>query len=458
MRRSALPAARPTGATPPAIPEAFVAWLWAGRRLQPTMRTTDGRALAVIYPGWRAGSWGPDYRGALLLLDGSVVRGDVEVHVRERDWHLHGHGADPAYDSTALHVVYHAERALPVVRPDGTVVPTVALAEWLAQPLGLLRARWEAAPGAQSEPAACRTTAEAIPLLERAGLDRFAAKSARFEGDLACVDPLQALWAGLLETLGYAWNSAPFRKLADRMPAGEATAIAQLDGPQALLAILLGEAGLLGCQRGRFPLDRFTEAVEQRWRATGRTGPSPPLGWRWMGSRPGNGPVRRVAAAAALALDSGRWPLVEPIQVALQELPPVRAASALRRLLVREGDDYWRRHSDLGRPMARPAALLGGGRAADAVVNAVLPWAAALGRARGDLALAEAAEAAYRAHPPLASNQVVRHMSQQVVGAHPGGALASACRQQGLIHLYRHWCDRRDCDACPAGPGPSGPW
>jgi hypothetical protein len=132
-------------------------------------------------------------------------------------------------------------------------------------------------------------------------------------------------------------------------------------------------------------------------------------------------------------------------------LPADRITGALRGLVVRVGDAYWRTHGDCGRPLRRPAALLGPERASDAVVNTVLPWAAALGRRDSNWLLERAAEAAYRAHPPLAHNQITRHMARQIIGAAARGVLTTACRQQGLIHIYRGWCDARACAACPAG-------
>ena len=53
-------------------------------------------------------------------------------------------------------------------------------------------------------------------------------------------------------------------------------------------------------------------------------------------------------------------------------------------------------------------ALIGPSRAADAVVNVLLPLAAALGALSDDPALVRAAEAAYAAHPPLAENWITR--------------------------------------------------
>jgi hypothetical protein len=284
-------------------------------------------------------------------------------------------------------------------------------------------------------------------------LDRFRGKVARFEADLTVVDPAQALWAGLLETLGYVGNVQPFRQLADRLPAAEARALAAEGGPLAVQAVAFGESGLLPSQRGRLPLDDHSQAVEAAWRSTGRSGPLARLGWSWRGSRPGNSPVRRLAAAAALVAES-QWSPGETAVAALYELPPERAAGALRRLLSCAGDPYWRAHADFARPLRRPAALLGPERAADAVVNALLPWTAAVARHRADPRLEEAAEAAYRSHPLLAQNQITRHMAQQILGPLGPATIRTACQQQGLLAIYRGWCDARDCQACPAGGSP----
>ncbi len=81
----------------------------------------------------------------------------------------------------------------------------------------------------------------------------------------------------------------------------------------------------------------------------------------------------------------------------------------------------------------------------------LLPFLYALGQASGDALLSERAVALYRAYPSTAPNRVTREMALQLGG--PRGAVVArgACRQQGLIHLYRHWCDAHDCQNCLAG-------
>ena len=78
--------------------------LWAAQALPASaLVTTDGEPLQVIYPGRRSGAGGPDFRGAILAdAAGRVRTGDVELHLRSRDWITHGHRADPAYNAVSV--------------------------------------------------------------------------------------------------------------------------------------------------------------------------------------------------------------------------------------------------------------------------------------------------------------------------------------------------------------------
>jgi hypothetical protein len=268
---------------------------------------------------------------------------------------------------------------------------------------------------------------------------------------LTSVDPGQALWAGVLEALGYARNTAAFRMLADRVPLAEARDLARRRGSLALQAVLLGEAGLLPPKCGALALDEYAAAVvSASWQRGGA--PRAVIPWFRTGGRPANSPTRRVAAAAFLVSAPPHWPSAREIMLTLAEPDARVAASRLRTMFTRAGDQYWQTHCDLGRPMRNAGAVLGAQRAAEAVVNVVLPWAAALARAWDRPELERMAESCFGMHPPLASNHVTRHMAEQILGGSVASVVTSACRQQGLLHIYRTSCDARDCASCLAGP------
>src|SRR5262245_31828166 len=82
--------------------ESLLATIWQRQWLNgPPLIDSLGRQLHVVYPGRRWGGPGPDFQGAVLsLADGSLLRGDVEIHLRSADWRAHGHHLDRAYNRT----------------------------------------------------------------------------------------------------------------------------------------------------------------------------------------------------------------------------------------------------------------------------------------------------------------------------------------------------------------------
>ncbi len=88
------------------ISERLLQRIWERRDYSESrLRTLDGRRIRVL----RTGSWnhleGPDFLDATLEIEGELVRGDVEIHFRSRNWREHGHHLDPAFSSVVLHVV-----------------------------------------------------------------------------------------------------------------------------------------------------------------------------------------------------------------------------------------------------------------------------------------------------------------------------------------------------------------
>jgi len=63
------------------IPESLLAKLWKERAVRQTeLRTEAGRRVRVVYPGRSGVTAGPDFRDALLEVEGvGLVRGDVEL-------------------------------------------------------------------------------------------------------------------------------------------------------------------------------------------------------------------------------------------------------------------------------------------------------------------------------------------------------------------------------------------
>ncbi len=406
--------------------EAWLAGIWARQAFdRRELRTTSGLDFQVVYPGLQVGGAGPDFRDAILALpDGRLLRGDVEIHLHSQGWEQHGHGRDRAYDGVLLHVVLIAGGR--TYNSQGAPVLTVELGERLQR-----RGPGKAARLAETQAqltyvvAPCRERlprlqpAELDSLLRSLALERFHAKQAVFEGELAVYEPDQVLYAGLLEALGYSRNREPFRELARLAPL-DAAACART--PERIQAMLLDAAGLSSGDRG---------VLEELGLPGMRLEPG---AWQTAGVRPDNWPARRIAQGAAVLARLVAGGLVDELLGPLTEAQDADGAS------VRRAQARW--HDQLRET---------GPQRADAIaLNVLLPFAAAYGQATCHFGLAERAQATWLAYPVEGGNQVTRLMRREVMGTLTP-ALKGAAGEQALLHVWDSWCHDKLCALGPLG-------
>ena len=137
--RTYLPPAALRETSLPAPTEMEMQALWFEQLYQSPLTTDDGRTVEIIQPGFWNHGGGPDFtRAAVRFSDKpEVVLGQVEVHLRADDWHLHGHHADSAYDETILHVVWEKSKTGKTLFPATSSfrrVPQVVLGTQLVAP------------------------------------------------------------------------------------------------------------------------------------------------------------------------------------------------------------------------------------------------------------------------------------------------------------------------------------
>ena len=420
------------GRPPGPIPERLLAQLWQKRAARrAALYDSGGRKVRVLYPGRPGGGPGPDFRDALLEVEGlGLVRGDVEIHRRQRDWDAHGHGQDPGYNGVVLHAALEVDDQVTRLS-SGQPVPVVSLGPLLAEDPS------EGLPEGPHEESHLweRLERQGYPrpvsgdqlgaLLDRAGDARFLAKSALLQKFLGEQSPDQTLYEAVMEALGYRRNQQAFLKLAVRAPyAALCPAALALPSPQRAVAMagwLLNLSGLPA------------EPLRPSMQAEGGPLPMPKAGfgaplnaaqWRTAGVRPANHPRWRVAGAAGL-LDRFLEPgLVVGLGGVVREGAP---RTLLRALTVR---------SPGGPPGGAGAALIGPGRAGDIAVNVVLPFLGGMAQLEGDPRQAQHCARLYGKFSRLQDNELTREMAQQLMPVEWLQAVNTARRQQGLLHLH----------------------
>ena len=408
------------------LPEKALARLWQKRAArQREFRTAAGRRVRVLYAGRPGTAAGPDFRDALLEVEGlGLVQGDVELHLRQQDWYAHGHADDPNYNGVVLHAALSTSPESTDLH-SGHQVPVISLASLLEEgdaPAPAL------SPGEKDEHGGLWAVLERRGwprpddaegmgrLLDEAGDARFAAKAGVFAAFNREQPRSQTLYEGLMEGLGYRANRQPFLKLAQRAPwralAEEALAHFPEHRPALVEARLLHVSGLTesGGRRSRRP--------------PGYGRPMLPEEWHTFRVRPANHPGHRIAGAARLLarfLDSA-WAeepadrLVTGMNAVVTAGNPARLVAALA---VKAGG-------------AKGAAGVGEARARDLAVNVALPFCHTLAGGEDSAALA-----LYQRFPKLQANEITREMADQLLEPEWGRVVTTARRQQGLIHLHR---------------------
>jgi len=445
------------------IGEKFVSHIWDGGHFaKDALRAKDGRKIEVISRGqWNYDS-GADFRNAEIKVGDQVQKGDVEIHVRYSHWRVHHHDVNPRYNSTILHVVMWDDGIKLLTRKqNGELIPTLILCDYLDSSIGKL---WKTIEGGEEEPSPCRTKAETMTLqsigkvLDRAGMDRFARKTKVFGDRLQEIGEDQLLYEGIMEALGYSKNKKPFLELARKVP------LENLMGqpPKKIQAILFGVAGLLPSQSyGQVTSDEETEEyvskIEALWKPSSSQFKSQRMSeeqWEFFRTRPENFPTRRISGISYIISNSkngnGSESLLSMFLPSFEEGDKV--SRSLRKILMPRASGYWTNHYTFGgRDHREKTFLIGHSRAADIVINVILPVVSAYARRLRNEELQQAVTAVYTKHARLQDNKITRYLAGQIFSNREecSSVVNSAMRQQGLIHIYRSFCTAGDCRNCP---------
>ncbi len=430
-----------------AITEKQVVQIWQEiLQYRAALKTKTDESIAVIYPGRRNDDRGADFKDAIIATAQGQLKGDIEIHVKASDWWLHHHHQDPSYNRVILHVVYQNDTANSIMRENGLKVPTLALEDYVENSNNTNL----------SSSIPCRNfgyrnnIGSITGSLEKAGETRFFTRVAHFREVLTKERAGQTLYQAIMTALGYSKNKAAMAELASRMPLENLETDKSNSDNEYLAqcqARLMGVAGLLPSQRnGQYHeinhSDDWEVKLENLRADSGITSVMSVKDWNFFKVRPGNHPVRRIAAISHLLLRYRKTSLLVGLGEKLKEVINTGESSVLEKGLIVTPDEYWGCYMDFGIPALGIApALLGKERAADIVINVLLPFVYARGEYN------EKALDIYRDYRASEENTLIKHMRQQLgIGRYLAD---TACRQQGLIHIYQTCCSEGKCRECP---------
>lgn len=444
------------------IPEKYVRHIWENLYLRlDSLRLSDGRALQILSTGALNSNEGADFLNAKILIDGDLRSGAVEIHSRASDWLKHQHHLNPRYDSVILHVVFEDDVRVPSERP------LLELRCFLNDDLHKVLAQC-----IQDDAALCRKRALPcsptvsdiddtlkIRWLRALSERRFERKVERFAQSLTSDAPAsydELIYQGLMRALGYSENVAAFEALSRLAPFSDLNALKPqgfAERRRTLEAICFSLSSLLPEQSDDTETAAYVQELSQRFAATpfARRAPMDKLAWIFFRLRPQNFPTLRLAGLAdILAKNLERGFLRHALDALALSLPTSRQIARLEALFIADASGYWQHHYRFGARAKTPIkTLVGKTRAAELVINTLLPVLALYAERSGDLRLSSRVRALYAEYPKTLTSEVSKQMLQETLGS--AYHVKSAAIEQGLLELKTAYCDALRCLECEIG-------
>jgi hypothetical protein len=426
--------------------------------------STAGDKIDIIQFGIWNREPGPDFRDAAIRINGrEAVRGCVELDLVDRNWEIHGHATNPAFEDTVIHVFVDqssrefftrtkSNRNVPQVRIDPATLPDAFFTNSAL-----------AKPGRCQGPLRNLTDERVQSVLDSAAQFRLRQKTTRLRRKIESDGCDDTLFREIAAALGYKENRLPFTLVAQRLPLK--TLRENLDHAEAMLFGVAGFLEAADLTTYKKSSRRYVRTLWDCWWPH-RDGLQrlvlPKSAWKIVSTRPVNHPQRRLAALSVLVRE---WPAFRRslgfarasdstiVAAAVSGGRGLRQNARMRAEKFFAGLDhpFWKRNYTLtAKPSLKSMAVIGDSRIAEILANVVFPfwWAEA-----GDKAARTDLWAEYTKLPARLTNRRIEIGATRLFGNDPRRKkfLQTVAHQQGLLQIYEDFClhDNSDCTHCP---------
>lgn len=411
---------------------------WNSLNVSQKFYTEDNIPLIIRSNGFWNHESGPDFKNAAIKLGDNRFKGDIELHMRASDWFAHQHQHDSAYSNVILHIVCENDLS----QDKRELLPPMLV-------LKQAEDEFEHLKGKCSEALYDMGIEKSRELFLKAGAHRFKEKSKRFLRQIIIEGTEQSFWRFLFEAAGYKQNSAAFKVLFKRF----------LDYPEELRKsnfedILWGESGLLPdllIDKIHPEIKAFAKARWDKWWRI-RQQSNSPIAWK-SGGRPTNSPERRLAVLVNWMRQFGDSPLRELGKYAEESSPEELVEYIMTRLEV--SDDLWDNFVNFNTKKSLPAKIGGKSFVLEVVVNVIFPAVYAMTSFdifKNPEFVVKQIENSWQILPATQENAITRRAGDLWFkdARQKREVLNSAAARQGLIHIYREYCEKcqSDCNSC----------
>jgi hypothetical protein len=392
------------------------------------LTTTQFDKLTILNPGKWNHNQGPDFGMARILINGEQWIGNIELHVRSSDWHLHHHDQDPNYKNVILHVVWQHDldnNFIPVLELESRV-PSLLLSKYQTWSL-------------QNSFISCSGSTGSLdmqivyPFLKWLNAKR---QTQRSKEVMILVESLsgdweEAFWRQLARSFGHKVNADSFERMAENLP--YKILLRHQHNLKQLEALIFGQAGLLHSGTGDVYADElYKEFIFLRRKYKLRRNVFPLY---FLRMRPINFPTIRLAQLASL---------IHHHPDLLRTIKDLEDQQSIKKLLRISAGAYWNTHFRFGEETSFQLKNIGIGLIEKIMINTIIPFVRAYQSKRGKQQQLQYLDE-WTSEMKSEYNSIVTGFSN--IGMAPRNMEDS----QGLLELKKSYCDQLKCLDCAIG-------
>lgn len=412
--------------------EALLQLIWKHKLLgQLRFAGTKNESIEIQSIGEHNQDSGPDFFNSKVCIDGVVLAGNVELHIKTSDWLKHQHQQNKAYDNLILHVVY--EHDIELKQNEKYNVSVIELKPYIKPNL---IEQYKSLQNSKQQ-IACGKTVTTVPdIIWKPWLDRLAIS--RLELKVNYLEHLfeftnqnyeDVLYILLCRNFGFKINNDAFELLAKSL---SYTVLKKYCHNQIQVeALLFGTAGFL-----EEPFeDDYPKLLQNEFEFLKHKHKLIPLEktiWKFAKTRPVNFPTIRISQLANLI---GKQ---QSLFHLLETKPGIKE---LRMFFDINTSTYWQDHFKFDNKAETSLKPLGDNAFEIIVINTVIPFLFFYSKKTFN---DELSDYALNLLSHLNPEDNVKTKNYSSLGINIENALES----QALIQLYDSFCSKKACLNC----------
>jgi len=425
--------------------ERFLYHIWDAQHLNSESKTVSGKNIRIMFQGsWNTDS-GPDFKNAIINIDGEVLRGDVEAHKCSYDWIAHKHNENQNFNNVILHIVFaHNGHYSYTINQNGKRIEILEISKFLDMDISKLLDTFADRKFEESEKYcpffAGLDNDSLLTILEILGIQRLESKIRRFSAELYFSDFNQLLVQGIFEALGYRKNKFQMLQLALKFPFSKLKEFYDNGiSKEELIAIYLCSSNLISHLPKTIPTE-YKLMWQELFAKNDHSKENIDLDWNFFRLRPVNHPAIRILQIIDLVYDNLDHYIFNSL-LTIFSIP--KDGYSLQEFQHR----LWKFFQT--ESMILPEKYcLGKSRIDTIFINIILPLVILYSRKMTFSDLENAASNIYRQYKKLPANSIINRMDKYLSDSQRKATHQKAIYQQGILHLYYYSCQHHNCKYC----------